>query len=336
MAKLFDASGSGRAVDPFDVSRYRPDPGPLLELPSAARGRDWDPFDDTDLDLATPFHVVDRAVMPLDWFPELRTPTARGLDDKARVRLGNEVARWLLSGILHGEQAAVHVAAQLCDRFTDPAAQAFAANQAREETRHVAAFSRYLHARWGPPYPVGEAFGRFLRHLVDTERIERKIVGIGVIVEGFAMGAFANIHAHTQDPALKSMMRALMREEAAHHNFALLWVDEALAQADDEARHDLGEWAATGFQAMLLNLLSLRQRRAAIEAAGVDWQRLRDEVREQRRAGRSPVGLQEDINPLAILARAMERFGLCSAWTRRAMDRLVPDRRKRMSDLVTT
>ncbi len=294
--------------DPFDVHRYRASPGRWSGLVAGAQTRQWDPYDDAVVDLRTPFDTRTEPVMPLDWFPELRTPAGRALPHDARVRVGNEIIRWLLSGILHGEQAAVHVAAQLCDRFADPEAQAFAAIQAREETRHVAAFSRYLHARWGQPYPLGDAFGRFLREILRTTRIERKVVGIGLVVEGFAMGAFANIHAHTLDPALRHLMRALMRDEAAHHGFALEWIDRELPGLDASARRTLDAWGRKGAMAMRLNLVSVRQRQAALETAGVDWQRMRRQVADARKDPSTGPGPEENINPLRHLEAAVARL----------------------------
>ena len=37
----------------------------------------------------------------------------------------------------------------------DPGAQEYAANQTREEGRHVTAYAKYIKARWGKPLPAG-------------------------------------------------------------------------------------------------------------------------------------------------------------------------------------
>ena len=79
---------------------------------------------------------------------------------KQLVKLNNESFRFVLSQILHGEQAALSLSASLCHVLRDPGAQEYAANQTREEARHVAGFTRYIQARWGSPYKVGPTLGR--------------------------------------------------------------------------------------------------------------------------------------------------------------------------------
>ena len=58
------------------------------------------------------------------------------------------------SSILHGEQGALNLSASLCHVLYDQGAQEYAANQTREEARHVTAFAKYIKARWGRPVPL--------------------------------------------------------------------------------------------------------------------------------------------------------------------------------------
>ena len=112
--------------------------------------------------------------MSPDWAPEAGSAACRSLGKASCVRLVNDVLRWRLSGILHGEQAALNLAAELCRSERDPAIQEHFANQAREEARHVAAFPRYIRLRWDEPYPPGPAFARYLRRLLATEEREER------------------------------------------------------------------------------------------------------------------------------------------------------------------
>ncbi|HAJ46476.1 MAG TPA: DUF3066 domain-containing protein, partial [Alphaproteobacteria bacterium] len=72
-----------------------------------------------------------------------------------------------------------------------PGAQEYAANQAREEARHVTAFAQYVKVRWGKPMPIGGSLGGVLNELVASPYAWKKIVGMQLLVEGLAMGAFA-------------------------------------------------------------------------------------------------------------------------------------------------
>src|SRR4029078_1252336 len=114
------------------------------------------------LDFSQEFDLERLSIMPLERFPELNCAATEHLDDRRKIRLANEIQRWTLSNILHGEQGALSLSASLCDILYDPGAQEYAANQTREEARHVAAFGRYIKVRWGTPYAVGPMLGEFL------------------------------------------------------------------------------------------------------------------------------------------------------------------------------
>ena len=87
----------------------------------------------------------------------LTTVFKNAAEAQKQIRLVNELARFQLSNVLHGEQAALSLSASLCHILLDPGAQEYAANQAREEARHVTAFSRYIASRWGTPLPAGRS-----------------------------------------------------------------------------------------------------------------------------------------------------------------------------------
>lgn len=310
MRDLFRCRDTGDAVGLFDTPFGAAPAGELGRMVRSARGRAWNP---AEIDLRP--RTAGGGIMPEAWYPDLRTAAAAGLDPDRRARLGDAILHWLLSGILHGERAALTVCGQLVARFADPDAQAFAANQAGEEARHVEAFARYIALRWGAPRPPGDAFGGYLSGLVATPSVPRKVVGICILVEGFAMGALANIHAHTRDPALRTMLRHVMRDEAGHHGFGTLWAEQALPRLAPDARREAEGWARDGFRALALNLVSIRQRRAVFDGFGLDWTRVRDEVRQARRARRGD-GLEDDINPLTALARSLDKLGLLSTGAR--------------------
>jgi len=272
--------------------------------------RCWDPAVTADLDLSRPFDTRAHPVMPEAWFPELRTPLCAALSPADRVHLGNEIIRWLLSGILAGERAAAHLCRQIGAKLDDPLAARCVLNQAREEDRHVAAFTRYLAARWGAPYPVGAALGRFYDDLIETERVEFKIVGMSILVEGFAMGALSNIRAHTNDPALRQMLGLVLRDEAVHHGFGEIWLEQHAATCDRAGWIDLQRFAMRGFDTLRVNLLSIRQRRTVYARIGLDWRRVRTAVHGLRRESVQAPPVEEHINPLSVLARNLDRMGL--------------------------
>jgi len=103
--------------------------------------------------------------------------------------------------ILHGEQGALSLSASLCDILVDPGAQEYAANQTREEARHVAAFGRYVKVRWGTPYigPVTCSANSSATSCKPRSSTKSSF-GMQILLEGLAMGAFANLHATPTTP----------------------------------------------------------------------------------------------------------------------------------------
>jgi hypothetical protein len=146
--------------------------------------------------------------------------------------------------------------------------------------------------------------------LLTTRKLSPKVVGRGLLVEGFAWGALSSIRAHTSDPALAKMLTLVLRDESVHHNFGALWIMEHRAHCGAEAWEDLQHFAIRGFDALRINLLSIRQRSDVYRCVGRDWREVRAAVRRLRRnAERSP-GLEEDINPLSVVALNLDRAGL--------------------------
>ena len=107
-------------------------------------------------------------------------------------RFINDMQLWNFSSILHGEQGALNLSASLCHVLKDQGAQEYAANQTREEARHVTAFAKYIKARWGRPRPCGAALKELLVEIIEAPEVYKKIIGMQMLVEGLAMGAFAN------------------------------------------------------------------------------------------------------------------------------------------------
>lgn len=291
------------------VERYGRRSAAFDAIIGATHDHFWDPYNPAYLDFTQPFDLERDSLMPLERFPELNCAATEHLDERRKIRLANEIQRWNLSNILHGEQGALSLSASLCDILIDPGAQEYAANQTREEARHVAAFGRYIAVRWGRPYPVGEMLGAFLLDIVQSPLVYKKLVGMQILLEGLAMGAFANLHAHTRDPLLKRLVQLVMTDEAFHHKFGKLWADRTLPRLSREEHERVEDWTAEVFQTLLFNLSSLAQRGYIYEAFGLDPKVLREAVRESFGGGRKKA-LREGTNIFRVLVKTLFKAGL--------------------------
>ncbi len=276
----------------------------------------WDPFNPAYLDYAQPFDVTREYIMPPERVLELNTAVSDRLDEGQRIRLANNITRFRMSGILHGEQGALSLSASLCDILLDPGAQEYAANQAREEARHVAGFGRYIKARWGKAYPCAEELGKFLNDIVLSPIVYKKLVGMQIMLEGLAMGAFADTYAYTRDPLLKRLIQLVMTDEAFHHKFGKIWADRTLPKLTPEEHNKVEDWAAHVFESLLFNLTSISQRTYIYEELGLDWQWVRDAVRESYGRDSRRNSMQENTNIFRVLIKTLLKAGIITERTK--------------------
>src|SRR5690349_19115164 len=219
----------------LEVPRYGRRSNAFDGIISATHDHFWDPFDKSYIDFDQPFDLATQQIMPPDNVIELRCEAlTRRLDERQKIQLGNDVIHWSISNLLHGEQGALSLSASLCHVLVDPGAQEYAANQAREEARHVAGFTRYIARRWGAPLAVGATIETVLKDLVSTPEVYKKIVGMQMLIEGIAMGAFATFNAKTNDPVLRRLVQLVMSDEAFYHRFDRRWAAQTFKYLSGE------------------------------------------------------------------------------------------------------
>src|SRR5262245_20729274 len=240
----------------------------------------WNPEDPDYIDFAQPWQA-DEPILPLGFVVESHTAVWDRLDERQRIGFTNETARWLACNLLHGEQGALSLSASLCDIFLDPGAQEYAANQVREEARHVHGFTRYVASRFGGrTFPVGDTIGTLLRDLVATPVVYKKIVGMQRLVEGLAMGAFTSVHKVARDPVLRRLCQLVMTDAAFHHKFCKIWAHATVPGLGPEEHAAVEDWAAECFGMLLFNLVNAEQKRHLYPQFGLDWQWVRGAVLE--------------------------------------------------------
>jgi hypothetical protein len=309
-------------VDPKDfrrlieIDRYGRRSAAFDAIISATHEHFWDPLDAAYLDFSTPFDLENEYLLPPHRIQEMRGAIMDRLTEKQRIGLCNRVMHWQLSGILHGEQAALSLSAGLCSLLNDPGAQEYAANQAREEARHVTAFARYIEARWGKPLPCGEVLADLMTELVTTELIWKKLVGMQMLLEGLAMGAFANLHAHTNDPLLRRLVQLVMTDEAFHHKFGKIWAMKTMPKLSPAERDKIEDWAAEVFESLLFNLVNIRQKQIVYPEFGLTWEEVRESVREVYDNSDRRNELKEGTNVFRVLTKTLIKAGIITERTR--------------------
>ncbi|WP_339832877.1 diiron oxygenase [uncultured Parvibaculum sp.] len=300
----------------MEVDRYNARSTAFDKIISATHDHFWDPLDKKYIDFSEPFDLENQMIMPEEMVPELRLPCVQALDRKAQVKLANESARWALSSILHGEQGALNLSASLCHILRDPGAQEYAANQTREEARHVTAFAKYVQARWGKPLPVGTTLGGLLTDIVRAPEVYKKIVGMQMLVEGLAMGAFATLYAKSNDPLLVKLTQLVMTDEAFHHKFGKIWADRTIPNLSEEEQNIIEDWAAECFQTLLFNLVNPEQKQVIYGDFGLDWQQVQLEMLEAFGDDDRREAMKEGTNIFRVLIKTLLKAGIITDRTK--------------------
>ena len=293
----------GRRTDAFDG------------IISATHDHFWDPLDKNYIDFDLPFDMATTPIAPQEMVVELRSAVADRLDERQKIQLSNDVMHWSISNLLHGEQGALSLSASLCHILLDPGAQEYAANQAREEARHVTGFTRYIVKRWGEPLPVGKTIATVLADLVSTEEVYKKIVGMQMLIEGLAMGSFATLNAKTNDPVLRRLVQLVMSDEAFHHRFGRLWAAKTIRHLKADEHKKVEDWAAQIFQTLLFNLINAEQKQVIYAKYGLDWKWVRDAVKETFTDDDRRNQLKESTNIFRVLIKTLLHAGIITERT---------------------
>ena len=302
----------------LDLDRYGARSTAFDKIISATHDHFWDPLDKKYIDFDEPFDIENVAMTPEEMNPVLKLPyVAQTLTDpKERIAFINNMQLWNFSSILHGEQGALNLSASLCHVLLDQGAQEYAANQTREEARHVTAFAKYIKARWGRPVECGAALKALLVEIIEAPEVYKKIIGMQMLVEGLAMGAFANGYKHNRDPLAKKLFQLVMTDEAFHHKFGKIWADRTVPQMSQAERNIMEDWAAHCAQSLLFNQGSPTQQQAIYSKFGLDPERVIADIVERRKSRDPNRKMTGETNIFRVLIKTLLNAGLITERTR--------------------
>ena len=301
----------------IEVDRYADRADAFDSIISATRDHFWDPTDAAYVDFdADPFDVKEQLIMPRDFCVELNCAVAERLDEGQQVQLANESTRFQLSSILHGEQGALSLSASLVPIMRDLGAQEYATNQAREEARHVHGFKRYIETRWGTPIASGPTLAALMDEIVQSDEVYKKLIGMQMLIEGLAMGAFATIQSKTSDPLIKRLIQLVMTDEAFHHKFGKIWADRTVPKLTAEEHEKVEDWAARCFQTLLFNLVNSEQKQAIYPQFGLEWEWVRSAILEAFTDEDRRSTMRESTNIFRVLIKTLLKAGIITERTR--------------------
>jgi hypothetical protein len=317
-----DAIYDAVAPDDFEamlaLDRYNGRSTAFDKIISATHDHFWDPLDPKYIDFSEPFDMEGTPLVPEWMIASLSTDYVSGhlSDPKVRTAFINEAVHYGMSSILHGEQGALNLSASLCHVLRDQGAQEYAANQTREEARHVTAFARYIRARWGEPTRCGPVLQTLLSDIIAAPEVYKKIIGMQMLVEGLAMGAFATYYQNLADPLGRKLMQLVMTDEAFHHKFGKIWADRTIPKLTPDEHAVVEDWAAQCFQHLLFNLVAPDQMAPLYRKFGLDPDKVMEAFRALMTDQKRRETLTKASNIFRVLVKTLLNAGIITERTR--------------------
>ncbi len=222
----------------------------LRQLYEKGKGGQWNA--ERDLDWEAP-------VSKDEW---LLTPEASLLAQACKL-LGRDEAtqkaalfdeiNYVLSQLLHGEQAALQLCGQLtnvCEKMDE---KWYAASQVIDEARHVEVFSKFLARKMGAIYPIGPTLKILLDQLLAAEGVQKKTLGMQTLFEGMAVGIMDLMRRECRNPLLTEVLRRVEQDESRHAAFGVLMMRRVVRDAEPEQKNAMEDWAFSILEALNAN-----------------------------------------------------------------------------------
>ena len=176
-----------------------------------------------------------------------------GKDEATQKAAAFDELNYVLSQLLHGEQAALQLCGQLvnvCDKMDQ---KWYAASQVVDEARHVEVISKFLARKMGTIYPIGATLKVLLDELLEAEGMHKKTLGMQTLFEGTAVGIMDLMRSESRNALFTDMIRRVEQDEARHAAFGVLTMRRVVKEATPEQMADMEDWAFAILEALNAN-----------------------------------------------------------------------------------
>lgn len=236
----------------FDWS-YTSDMPQMRDLYRRAKQNQWDGERALDWSIDVDPLNPERALMPYEFFASerMREHGIR-MDRGSREDLAfrHDLSSWMLSQFLHGEQGALQAAAQVTESVQWLDGKLYGATQVMDEARHVEVFHGYLTRKLNKLYDINDNLFTIIDALMHDGRWDMKFLGMQIMIEGLALGAFGLFYKVTREPLLKELLKNVIQDEARHVHYGVIALREHYQKALSE--RELAERQDWAFEVALL------------------------------------------------------------------------------------
>lgn len=220
---------------------YEPEIDGLRTLYANALESQWTALRDLDWELEIDREAFSRT-FSIAGIPIQATRFWQNLPAATRWELSRRTAAFMLSNFLHGEQAALMVAAQLVSAVPHMDGKFYAATQTLDEARHVEAFAGYVR-KLGEVTPIADGLKQLLDNVLAAGSWKLKAVGMQVVVEGIGLYSFRDMRNQTEEPLLKRLLTLVSRDEARHTGYGVRYLSHVVPTLGAEEVRELEDFA---------------------------------------------------------------------------------------------
>jgi len=216
----------------------------LARLYEAAKSSQWDGASAVDWSRPVEPRDPERPLLPESFLPFAELAGYRKASPAEKAEQVHALLAWLLSQFLHGEQGALFAAAQVTEAVPWLEGKLYGSTQVVDEGRHVEVFHRYLTEKLGKLYEIDANLYVVVDALMTDARWDVKFLGMQILIEGLALGAFGTIRKLTPEPLLQDVLKLVITDEARHVHFGVLAL-EALYTKElaEKERREREDWA---------------------------------------------------------------------------------------------
>ena len=216
----------------------------VARLYEAAKSSQWNATTDLDWSIEVDPESAERPLIPDALLPLADHPAFRRLTPREKGRQRRGLMAWMLSQFLHGEQGALFAAAQVTEAVPWMDAKLYGSTQVVDEGRHVETFHTYLTRKLEQLYNIDDNLYVVIDALMTDSRWDLKFLGMQIMVEGLALGAFGFLRGATSEPLLKQLLTYVITDEARHVHYGVLSLQKFYETAlSDKERREREDWA---------------------------------------------------------------------------------------------
>jgi hypothetical protein len=173
-----------------------------------------------------------------------------GKDEATQKAAAFDELGYIISQLLHGEQAALQLCGQLTNVCPYMDEKLYAASQVIDEARHVEVFARFLRDKVGTIYPIGGTLKTLLEILLQADGARMKTFGMQTLFEGMAVGIMDMLRKDSRNALFSDILARVETDEARHAAFGVLCMRRVVRDASQEEKASMEDWAFNILEAL--------------------------------------------------------------------------------------